>query len=158
MEKIEVAIADDNERMIHMLGSMIESDNELELVGQADNGKDIYDIIKEKEPDVVLLDIIMPKEDGLTVMERINRDDSMKKHPVFIVVSAVSQERITEDAFNLGAYYYILKPFDNDMVLRRIKNLKHGVRGSVPGREIQLGACDAAFGTQSGNGRNKCNP
>ena len=36
MEKIEVAIADDNERMIHMLGSMIESDNELELVGQAD--------------------------------------------------------------------------------------------------------------------------
>ena len=132
MEKIEVAIADDNERMIHMLGSMIESDNELELVGQADNGKDIYDIIKEIEPDVVLLDIIMPKEDGLTVMERINRDDSMKKHPVFIVVSAVSQERITEDAFNLGAYYYILKPFDNDMVLRRIKNLKHGVRGSVP--------------------------
>ena len=132
MEKIEVAIADDNERMIHMLGSMIESDNELELVGQADNGQDIYDIIKEKEPDVVLLDIIMPKEDGLTVMERINRDDSMKKHPVFIVVSAVSQERITEDAFNLGAYYYILKPFDNDMVLRRIKNLKHGVRGSVP--------------------------
>lgn len=132
MEKIEVAIADDNERMIHMLGSMIESDNELELVGQADNGKDIYDIIKEKEPDVVLLDIIMPKEDGLTVMERINRDDSMKKHPVFIVVSAVSQERITEDAFNLGAYYYILKPFDNDMVLRRIKNLKHGVRGNVP--------------------------
>ncbi|HCT92400.1 MAG TPA: sporulation transcription factor Spo0A, partial [Lachnospiraceae bacterium] len=132
MEKIEVAIADDNERMIHMLGSMIESDNELELVGQADNGKDIYDIIKEKEPDVVLLDIIMPKEDGLTVMERINRDDSMKKHPVFIVVSAVSQERITEDAFSLGAYYYILKPFDNDMVIRRIKNLKHGVRGSVP--------------------------
>ena len=132
MEKIEVAIADDNERMIHMLGSMIESDNELELVGQADNGKDIYDIIKEKEPDVVLLDIIMPKEDGLTVMERINRDDSMKKRPVFIVVSAVSQERITEDAFNLGAYYYILKPFDNDMVLRRIKNLKHGVHGSVP--------------------------
>lgn len=132
MEKIEVAIADDNERMIHMLGSMIESDNELELVGQADNGKDIYDIIKEKEPDVVLLDIIMPKEDGLTVMERINRDDSMKKRPVFIVVSAVSQERITEDAFNLGAYYYILKPFDNDMVLRRIKNLKHGVGGNVP--------------------------
>ena len=132
MEKIEVASADDNERMIHMLGSMIESDNELELVGQADNGKDIYDIIKEKEPDVVLLDIIMPKEDGLTVMERINRDDSMKKHPVFIVVSAVSQERITEDAFNLGAYYYILKPFDNDMVLRRIKNLKYGVRGNVP--------------------------
>ena len=72
MEKIGVAIADDNERIIHMLGNMINNDSELELVGQADNGKDIYDIILEKQPDVVLLDIIMPKEDGLTVMERVH--------------------------------------------------------------------------------------
>ena len=89
MEKIGVAIADDNERIIHMLGSVIASDSELELVGQADNGKDIYDIILNKQPDVVLLDIIMPKEDGLTVMERIQRDENVKKQPVFIVVSAV---------------------------------------------------------------------
>lgn len=130
MEKIGVAIADDNERMIHMLKDMIEADNDLELVGEADNGKDIYEIIREKEPDVVLLDIIMPKEDGLTVMERVNHDENVKKHPVFIVVSAVSQKRITEDAFNLGAYYYILKPFDNEMVLRRIKNLKYGMKSS----------------------------
>ena len=130
MEKIGVAIADDNERIIHMLGSVIASDSELELVGQADNGKDIYDIILNKKPDVVLLDIIMPKEDGLTVMERIQRDENVKKQPVFIVVSAVSQERITEDAFNLGAYYYILKPFDNDMILKRIKTLRRGI---VPG-------------------------
>ena len=54
MEKIGVAIADDNERIIHMLGNMINNDSELELVGQADNGKDIYDIILEKQPDVVL--------------------------------------------------------------------------------------------------------
>ncbi len=130
MEKIGVAIADDNERIIHMLGSVIASDSELELVGQADNGKDIYDIILNKQPDVVLLDIIMPKEDGLTVMERIQRDENVKKQPVFIVVSAVSQERITEDTFNLGAYYYILKPFDNDMILKRIKTLRRGI---VPG-------------------------
>ena len=63
MEKIGVAIADDNERIIHMLGNMINNDSELELVGQVDNGKDIYNIILEKQPDVVLLDIIMPKGD-----------------------------------------------------------------------------------------------
>ena len=60
MEKLNIAIADDNERMVNLLGTLIKDDSELELVGQADNGKDIYDIIKEKEPDVVLLDIIMP--------------------------------------------------------------------------------------------------
>ena len=87
MEKLNIAIADDNERMVNLLGTLIKDDNELELVGQADNGKDIYEIIKEKEPDVVLLDIIMPKVDGLTVMEKVNQDSSMKKHPAFIVIS-----------------------------------------------------------------------
>jgi len=135
MEKLNVAIADDNERMINLLESIIKEDSDLELVGQADNGKDIYDIIKEKEPDIVLLDIIMPKVDGLTVMEKVNRDNTIKKHPAFIIVSAVGQEQITEDAFNLGAYYYILKPFDNDMVLNRIKHLKNKNAGR--NREIR---------------------
>jgi len=71
----------------------------------------------------------MPKVDGLTVMEKVNRDNTIKKHPAFIIVSAVGQEQITEDAFNLGAYYYILKPFDNEMVLNRIKHLKNKTSG-----------------------------
>ena len=124
MEKLNIAIADDNERMVNLLGTLIRDDSELELVGQADNGKDIYDIIREKEPDVVLLYIIMPKVDGLTVMEKVNQDSSMKKHPAFIVISAVGQEQITEDAFNLGACYYIMKPFDNEMILNRIKHFR----------------------------------
>lgn len=123
MSKLNIAIADDNERMLELLGNIIHQDKELELVGQAENGRDVYDIIKNKEPDVVLLDIFMPKMDGLTVMEKVNTDKSLKKHPVFIVVSAVGQERITEDAFNLGAYYYILKPFDNESLLERIKDV-----------------------------------
>ena len=79
MGKLNIAIADDNERMVNLLETLINDDNDLELVGQADNGKDIYDIIKDREPDVVLLDIIMPKVDGLTVMEKVNQDNSIKK-------------------------------------------------------------------------------
>lgn len=124
MEKLNVAIADDNQRMVHLLSELISSDKELELVGQADNGKDIYEIIKDKQPDVVLLDIIMPKMDGLTVMEKVNQDSTLKKHPAFIVISAVGQEKITEDAFNQGAAYYMMKPFDNEMVISRIKQLR----------------------------------
>ena len=129
MEKLNVAIADDNEKMLDLLGNLINEDQELELVGHASNGAEIYDIIKEKEPDVVLLDIIMPKVDGLTVMERVGRDADLKKHPAFIVVSAVGQEQITEDAFQLGANYYILKPFDNDMLLSRIKHIRQEREG-----------------------------
>lgn len=130
MEKLNVAVADDNERILDLFGTIIKSDRDLELVGSADNGKDLYEIIRQKQPDVVLLDIIMPKMDGLTMMEKVNQDTNLKKRPAFIVVSAVGQERITEDAFNLGAAYYILKPFDNEMLLNRIKN----VRGLTPRR------------------------
>ena len=124
MEKLNVAIADDNERVVRLLEHIISNEKDLEVVGKADNGEALYDIIKKKEPDVVLLDIIMPKLDGLTVMDRVNRDTEVKKRPAFIVITAVGQEKITEDAFELGADYYILKPFDNDMVINRIKHTR----------------------------------
>ena len=124
MEKLNVAIADDNEKMVEVLGQIIEEDKDLELVGKAHNGEEICNIIKEKQPDVVVLDIIMPKVDGLSVMERFSHETEGKKSPSFIVVSAVGQERITEDAFNLGADYYMLKPFDNRMLLNRIKHIR----------------------------------
>lgn len=125
MAVLNVAIADDNERMVEILDSIVKKDEGLRIVGKANNGEDVYHMIKEKEPDVVLLDLIMPKLDGLSVMERINQDQTIKKHPKFIVISAIGQEGITEDAFNLGAHYYIMKPFDNDMVLNRVRAIKN---------------------------------
>ena len=80
MEKLNVAIADDNERMVDLLSTLVKGDKELELVGQAADGQEIYKIIKEKEPDVVLLDIIMPKMDGITVMEKVNEDQIGRAH------------------------------------------------------------------------------
>ena len=123
MERLSVAIADDNERMLDLLGEIVRNDKELSLVGKATNGEDVYRIIREKQPDVVLLDLIMPKMDGISLMEIVNEDKGMKKHPHFIVITAISQERITEDAFEKGASYYILKPFNNEVVLQRIKNV-----------------------------------
>lgn len=124
MEKLNVAIADDNERILQLLDDVLSTQEDIEVVGKAKNGEEVYEIIKNKEPDVVLLDIIMPKLDGLSVMSKVNNDKSIKKHPAFVVLSAIGQETITDDAFNLGANYYIMKPFDNEMVINRIKHIK----------------------------------
>ena len=78
MDKLNVAIADDNAKMTDMLGQMIEEDKDLELVGKAHNGEEICNIIKDKEPDVVILDIIMPKMDGLSVMEKFSHNANKK--------------------------------------------------------------------------------
>ncbi|WP_312495424.1 sporulation transcription factor Spo0A, partial [Anaerosporobacter sp.] len=99
-------------------------DDDVEVVGKADNGIDALTIIKEKNPDVVLLDLIMPKLDGLGVLEKVKHNSEFKKTPAFIVVTAIGQEGVTENAFDLGASYYIMKPFDNNIILSRIKQIK----------------------------------
>ena len=137
MEKLNIAIADDNALMVQLLDQIVSSDDELRVVGTAGNGEELIDIIREKKPDVVLMDIIMPKLDGLAVLDRVNHEPEMKK-PAFIVISAVGQEKTTEDAFELGADYYILKPFDRDTVLKRIKR----ARVKRPGFPVKIKAAE----------------
>ena len=103
MDKLNVAIADDNDLMRQLLDTIVQSDEELSVVGTAKDGEEAYQMIKEKEPDVVLLDIVMPKMDGLGVLDKVQRDTSIKKTPNFIMVSAVNQPQVTEDAFALEA-------------------------------------------------------
>ena len=137
MSRWNVAIADDNERMLEILDEILKQDSDFAVVGIAHNGEEACQVIKEKEPDIVLLDIIMPKLDGLSVMEKVSQDKSLQKKPEFVVISAIGQERITEDAFSLGASYYIMKPFDHEMLLNRIQNLKSRYRKKTEIRRIE---------------------
>lgn len=125
---LKIAIADDNENMLRALGQVINGESDMNLVGTATNGKDTYDIIKSKEPDVVLLDIIMPNGDGLAVMQKVQQDKEIKKELAFIIISAVGKESVTEDAFNMGAVYYFMKPFSNDALLSKIRYVKNEVK------------------------------
>lgn len=150
MEHLSVAIADDNQRILDMLGDIISTDKDLDLVGKAKNGEEMCQIIKESQPDVVLLDLIMPKMDGLTVMEQVNQAQPGSKRPYFIVITAVGQERITEDAFNKGANYYVMKPFNNDMLLDRIKSVRKMFRGCDRKEESRTGE-----NTQAGSLENR---
>ena len=145
MSKINVAIVDDNERIVSLLDNILKTDDSIEVVGKADNGVGAIDIIKENEPDVVLLDLIMPKLDGLEVMQKINNDSNLKKHPAFIVISAIGKEAITENAFSQGAVYYIMKPFENDVVINKIKQvsgnvvtLPESVKASAPSPQKEI--------------------
>jgi len=124
MEKIKVAIADDNERVLKHMDEILGKDSEILVVGKAKNGEEAYQMIKEKQPDVVLLDIIMPKMDGLSVMEKVANDREIRKTPDFFVMSAIGQEHVTEDAFLLGASYYLMKPVEDEIILNRIKFIR----------------------------------
>lgn len=123
MKKWKVAVADDNDRMRKVLEEIVEQMEEMELAGSAANGEELLTILKTVNPELVILDMIMPKLDGLAVMERIQAEKREKK-PVFVVVSAVSCEKMVDQAFALGAEYYILKPFDQEMLMERLRKIR----------------------------------
>lgn len=114
MAELNIAIADDNKQMRDTLENILKKDTGLHLVGKAENGEEAYNMIMQTKPDVVLMDIIMPKLDGITVMKKVKNNNDLKEKPSFIVLSAASSQMVTEDAFRLGANYFIMKPFDGE--------------------------------------------
>ena len=106
MTKLKVLIVDDNKRMTSSLESILTDDDEIQVIGKAEDGQEALGMIRETEPDLVLLDLIMPKLDGIGVLEHLRQDATLKKRPEVIVVSGIVQDGITNRAFELGAAYY----------------------------------------------------
>lgn len=137
MENVNVVIVDDNPMILNTLDEVISSEAGLSVIGRADNGKDAIDMIKDTQPDVVLLDLVMPQMDGITVVENTKKKTSMLKNPAFIILSAVGGEQMTEEAFQAGANYFLMKPFDKDILVNKIRRIgKRPVR-PVPGKVLE---------------------
>lgn len=137
MENVNVVIVDDNPMILNTLDEVISSEAGLSVIGRADNGKDAIDMIKDTQPDVVLLDLVMTQMDGITVVENIKKKTSMLKNPAFIILSAVGGEQMTEEAFQAGANYFLMKPFDKDILVNKIRRIgKRPVR-PVPGKVLE---------------------
>ena len=122
MEKLNVAIADDNERMLRLLGAIIESDEELNVVGTAKDGEEAYNVIKTKEPDVVLLDIVMPKMDGFQVLREMSKDKELQ-HKSVIITTADRAIDAEIRALRDGAVDFLEKPYNSDIVKCRVDNI-----------------------------------
>lgn len=122
MSKIRVLIVDDNLLTAKALYEKLSECQEFEMLKTAKDGIEAIELIDREKPDVVLLDIIMPKLDGIGVLEHA-KANSAGNTPVYIVYSAVSHENYVSRAMNLGANYYIIKPFDENVLTLRIKQL-----------------------------------
>ena len=123
-DKIKVLIADDNYEFGMTLKNYLVNDEEMEIVGIARDGEEAYSGVLRLKPDVLLLDVIMPHLDGIGVLEKLNKA-KLEKNPIKIMVSAVGQDKITQKAIALGADYYIVKPFDIELLTQRIKEIKN---------------------------------
>jgi two-component system response regulator (stage 0 sporulation protein A) len=135
LQKIEVLLADDNREFTNLLSEFIDDQEDMAVVGVAYYGNEVLRFIEQqrKAPDVLILDIIMPHLDGLGVLEKL-REMNLPNPPKIIMLTAFGQENITQKAVQLGAAYYILKPFDMEVLTSRIRQLvsnSHSVTSSL---------------------------
>ncbi|HHV39019.1 MAG TPA: sporulation transcription factor Spo0A [Tepidimicrobium sp.] len=145
MEKATVLIVDDNKEFCDILRSFIEKDEQFEVVGIARDGLEALDKISEEQPDVLILDVIMPHLDGLGVLEKM-RSLELKKRPKVLMLSAVGQDKITQRAIELGADYYVVKPFDFEVFVQRLKQVisTDGLDSRLKNSYIKMSILDEA--------------
>lgn len=128
IKNTKIVIADDNREFCDLLKEFVAQEDDFTLVGIANNGVEAVEIIEREKPDVVVLDIIMPHLDGIGVLEKLAV--SGQPRPKVIMLTAFGQQSVTQRAIELGADYYILKPFDFTVLATRIRQLVEGE--SVP--------------------------
>lgn len=135
--KIKLLIADDNKEFCQLVKEFLKNESDLEILGTANDGLEALKKTNQLKPDVLILDLIMPNLDGLGVIERLA---SKPDKPKIIVLSAVGQDKITQKATNLGADYYIVKPFDLNILVDRIRGINM--------ESVELGKPNATINSQ----------
>lgn len=116
---INVLIADDLKFIKLVLRELVEKAG-FRVVGEASNGEEAVELYQDKRPDVVLLDITMPKMDGLAALKQILKVDPEAK---VIMCSALGQQSLMVQALQLGAKDFIVKPFREERVIAAIKHI-----------------------------------
>ncbi|MEL7564200.1 MAG: sporulation transcription factor Spo0A [Dehalobacterium sp.] len=130
-DRIKALIADDNRDFCEILKDYFMEQEDFQLCGIAYNGVEALEMVEQLEPDILVLDIIMPHLDGIGVLEKLG-SMSVSHKPKVIILTALGQESMTQRAVELGADYYVLKPFDLEVLGNRIRQLAKGGQVAAP--------------------------
>lgn len=148
---VKVLIVDDSAFMRNALSSMLSSDHEIQIVGKARDGIEAIELIEKLKPDIVTMDVEMPKMDGITALKHI-----MERNPVpVIMVSSLTVEgaKVTLDALELGAVDFIPKDLSDlsinivkikEILIEKVKHiarsnaLKKRIRHVIPQKNAEI--------------------
>ena len=127
--QINIIIVEDNKEFCNLLNEYMSLQEDIVVTGIAEDGEEALKLIEDIKPDLVVLDMIMPNLHGLGVLERLNTMN-LDPMPRIIVLSALGHDKITQRAMSLGADYFIIKPFDLEVLTERIRQLVNDERYS----------------------------
>ena len=133
MKKIRIGVVDDNRDFCDVVTDYLVKQSNMEIAFLAHDGMEAMEYLKSGNcPDILVLDLIMPHLDGFGVLESLNNLE-LKSYPRVIMTSAVGQDTIIQKAIALGAQYYLVKPINLAMLVKRINQLSDNITDSFVG-------------------------
>lgn len=120
MEKKRILLVDDETELAEMVKLRLEANNYEVLT--AYDGKEGLDLARREKPDLIILDLMLPKIDGYKVCRMLKFDEKYKKIPIILFTSRI-QESDKEVGFEVGANAYITKPFEPQVLLDKVREL-----------------------------------
>lgn len=118
--KSRVLIADSGEDFRFLMADTISSEEDMLVVGTAGDGIETLALIEQKKPNVIVMDLVLTKLDGLGVLQKLSQLD---QKPAVIIVSGFFNDHVVQEAAELGAYYFMPKPCDVPALLARIRQV-----------------------------------
>jgi len=119
MDRIRVMLADDNLNILRLLTDYLSRKPDIEVVAAVSDGEEIPDCVRQYGPDLLVMDIIMPRRDGFMTLEALNGMEASLR-PRVIVLTGLARDDFIMRAIRLGASYYMVKPFDMNLLYARI--------------------------------------
>lgn len=123
MNKIRVVLADDHEIVRNGIKQLLESEPQIEVVGEAVNGLEAIDRVNQLQPDILITDISMPKMDGIEATSKLNEQGTSTR---IIILSMFDKEEYVLKAVELGAYGYLLKDTGKERFIKAIFTVNEG--------------------------------
>jgi len=120
---IKVLIVDDHKVVRQGLRTFLELHEDISVIGEADDGMDAVEMVTQLHPDVVLMDLVMPRMDGITATQKIHASGSATK---IIALTSFSEDDKVFPAIQAGASSYLLKDVSPDDLVDAIRAVHHG--------------------------------
>ncbi|MCL2082122.1 MAG: sporulation transcription factor Spo0A [Oscillospiraceae bacterium] len=119
-KKIMVLVADNNPDFTSLLEGAVQKEKDLEVVGKAKDGNQTLEMISSLQPDVLLIDLILPEKDGLSVL-RAMQEKKMPRRPQVLILSSFFTDSVAREASDLGARYFLAKPCEMSVLIDQIR-------------------------------------
>ena len=135
--KVRVLLADPNPEFCKLMSDLIGRERDMEVIGMTGDGLEAQELIQTQRPDVVLLDLVLSRLDGLSLLRRLSRD-GLQSH--VIVLSGFVNSKVVMDCAGLGADYFMPNPCDTAVVLTQIRQVTGLSRETAAGDAVDCGA------------------